>query len=51
MIFDEELMLQEKSETEDKAQGEASNSSADTNEKKVKFSESPKRPEESEEDS
>jgi len=51
VIFDEELMLQKKSETEDKAQGEGSDSSADTQEKKVEFSESPKRSEGSEEDS
>ena len=30
VVFDEESMLQEKSEAEDKAQGGASNSSADT---------------------
>ena len=45
-------MLREKSETEDKVQGGALNSSAaDTQEKKIKFSDSPKRPEGSEEDS
>ena len=37
-------MLQEKSEMEDKAQGEPSNSSANTQEKGVEFSENPKRP-------
>jgi len=36
---------------EDKIQGGASDSSADTQEKKIEFSESPKRPEGSEEDS
>ena len=51
MIFDKELILWEKLETEDKAQGGASDSSADTQEKGVKFLESPKRPEGSEEDS
>ena len=49
MVFDEESMLREKSETEDKAQGAASDSSADTQEKEVEFSESPKRSEGSEE--
>jgi len=38
-------MLQEKSEMEDKAQGGASNSSTDTQEKEVEFSDSLKRPE------
>ena len=51
MIFDEELMLQEKSETEDKAQGEASDSSTNTREKRVEFSGSLKRPDGSDEDS
>ena len=51
MVFDEESMFQEKLETEDKAQGRASDSSADTQEKKVEFSMSPKRFEGSEEDS
>jgi len=45
VIFDEESMLQEKSEMEDKAQGGASDSSEDTQEKKVEFLESPKKPE------
>ena len=44
-------MLQEKSEIEDKAQCETSDSSADTQEKRAEFSESPKSPEGSEEDS
>ena len=44
-------MLQDRSETEDKVQGGASDSLADTQEKGVKFSESPKRPDGSEEDS
>ena len=44
-------MLQEKSETEDKAQGVALDSSADTQEKWVEFSESPKKPDELDEDS
>jgi len=47
VIFDEESMLQEKSEMEDKAQGGASDSSEDTQEKKVEFLESPKKPERS----
>jgi len=51
MVFDKESMLREKSETEDKAQGRASDSSADSQEKKVEFPESAKRPEGSEEDS
>ena len=50
VIFDEELMLREKSEIEDKAQGGASDSSTDTQKKKVDFSDNPKRPEGSEED-
>jgi len=37
-------MLQEKSESEDKAQGGAPDSSTDTQEKGVKFSDNPKRP-------
>jgi len=41
-------MLQEKSEMEDKAQGGASDSPADTQEKEVEFSESSKRLEGSE---
>jgi len=46
VVFDEDSILQEKSETEDKAQGGASNSSApDTQKKGVEFSDSPKRPE------
>jgi len=36
---------------EDKVQAETSDSSADTQEKSVEFSENPKRPDESEEDS
>jgi len=51
VVFDEESMFQEKSETEDRAQGETSDSSTDTQEKKVEFLESPKRLEGSEEDS
>jgi len=52
VVFDEDSMLREKPETKDKAQGGASNSSAtDTEEKGVKFSDSPKGPEGSEEDS
>jgi len=51
VIFDEESMLREKSEMEDKLQGGALDSSADTQEKEVEFSQSPKRPEGSEEDS
>jgi len=44
VVFDEESMLQDKSDTEDKAQGRAPDSSADTQEKRLEFSESPKRP-------
>jgi len=52
VVFDENSMLREKSDTEDKAQGGASDSSAvDTQEKGVEFSDSPKKPERSEEDS
>jgi len=52
VVFDEDLMLREKLETEDKAQGGASDSSiADTQEKRVDFSNNPKRPEGSEKDS
>ena len=51
VIFDKESMLQEKSETEDIAQGGASESSPDTQENEVEFSESPKRPEGLEKDS
>ena len=51
MVFDEDSMLREKSETEDKAQGGASDSStADTQKKGVEFSYNPKRPKGSEED-
>ena len=39
VVFDKESMLQDKSETEDKAQDGASDTSADTHEKKVEFSE------------
>ena len=51
VIFDEESMLQEESETEDKTQGGTSDSSTDTQEKGVEFSENPKRPEGLEKDS
>jgi len=52
VVFDEDSMLREKSEVEDKAQGGASDSStADTQEKGVEFSNIPKRPEGSEENS
>ena len=51
MIFDEESTLHEKSETEDKAQRRAPNSSADTQKKIVKFSKRDKRPDRSDEDS
>ena len=40
MVFDEELMLRENSETEDKAQGGVSDSSTDTQKKGVEISES-----------
>ena len=49
VLFEEKSVLQEKSKTEDKTQGGASDSSADTQEKKVEFSERPKRSEGSEE--
>jgi len=51
VVFDKKSMLREKSETENKAQGGASDSSTNAPEKGVEFSESPKRPEGSEEDS
>ena len=51
IVFDEESMLQEKSEMEDKVHGRAPNSSADTQEKRVEFSKNPKRPDRSVEDS
>ena len=51
VIFDEKSILQEKSETKDKMQDGALDSSAGTQKKEVKFSESLKRPEESEKDS
>jgi len=52
VIFDEDSMLREKSEKEDKAQGGISDSSAaNTQEKGVEFSDNSKRPEGSEEDS
>jgi len=51
VIFAEESMLQEKSETKDKAQGRVSDSSTYTQEKEVEFSENPKRPKGSKEDS
>jgi len=52
VIFNKDSILREKSETEDKAQSEALDSSAvDTEEKRVEFSDSPKRPKGSEEDS
>ena len=50
VVFDENSMLREKSEMEDKLQGGALDSSADTQEKGVEFSDSPKRPEGSEEE-
>jgi len=50
MIFDENSMLQEKSKMEDKAQG-GDSPAADTQKKRVEFSDSPKRLEVSEEDS
>ena len=43
--------MQKKSETKDKAQGEASDSLIDTQKKRVKFSENSKRPQGSEEGS
>ena len=45
------IQLREKSETEDKPQDGASDGSTDTQEKEVEFSESPKRPKGSEENS
>ena len=44
MVFDEESILQEKSKTEDKAQGEASDNSADSQSKKFEFSDDPNKP-------
>jgi len=38
VVFDEDSILQEKSETEDKAQGEAPDSSANTQKKGIEFS-------------
>jgi len=51
VVFDKNSMLLEKSETENKTQGEASDRSVNTQKKGVKFSESLKRPEGSEENS
>jgi len=51
VVFDEESMLQKKSETEDKVQGEAPDSSADIQKKGVEFSKNPKRPDGSDKDS
>ena len=45
VVFDEESMLHENSEMKNKTHGGAPDSSADTQEKGVEFSESPKRPE------
>jgi len=50
VVFDEESILQERSETEDKAQGEVSDSSANTQVKRVELSDSPKRLDGSDED-
>jgi len=44
VVFDEDSMLREKSETEDKAKGGASDSSTtDTQKKRIEFSDSPKK--------
>ena len=51
VVFNEESMLQEKSTTEDKTQDGASDNSVDTQEKRVKFSDSHKRLKGSEENS
>jgi len=51
MVFDEESILREKSDTEDRAQSGALDSSVDTHEKEVEFSKIPKWPEGSKEDS
>ena len=51
MIFDEESMLQERSETKDKAQGGDPDSSVDPKVKRVEFPNSPKKPDGSNEDS
>jgi len=52
VIFDEDSMLREKSETENKAQdGISDSSAADTQKKGLEFSESLKRPKRSEKDS
>ena len=50
-VFDEEAMLQEKIEIEDKTQSRASDSSAGTQKNRVEFSKNPKRSEGSKEDS
>ena len=51
VAFDEESILQEKSEIEDKAQDGAPNNLVGTQVKKVEFSDGPKRPYRSNEDS
>jgi len=51
VVFDEESMLQDKSDMKDKAQGGALDNSVDTQEKRVEFSENPKRSDGSNKDS
>jgi len=50
VVFDEESMLQERSETEDNAQGGVPDSSTDSHVKEVEFSDGPKKPDGSDED-
>ena len=50
MVFDEESILREKSKTEDKDKEELQTSSTDSQEKGVEFSDSPKKPDGSNED-
>ena len=49
VIFNEESMLQERSEKEDKAQGGAQDSSADSQANEAEFSDGPKLPDGSDE--
>ena len=44
MVFDQESMLQEKSKTEDKAQGGASHNSVDSQSKEFEFSDDSNKP-------
>jgi len=51
VVFDEEPILQEKSETKDKAQGGTPDNSADSQAKEFEFLDAPKKPDRSDEDS